>query len=171
MDDNKFKIAEQQNEPSVVRTVPRVDEQVQEMQKALRDLKEQVQKDRTDFVTLVSLFAGVITFLTVEFQFLKTVCSGERIIGFSMLLWSLLFSLNITLMFLLDNSQGELFLQKAKRYWLLVVFIAINFCGGIFFIIRSNEEIARENKIYEKFSQEFRQELDELKKRIIPIGK
>lgn len=176
--DNKATPSEQQdvqsftgaNTPPIAEAgTPGADEKITQLKNDISNLQESVKnlkEQRTDFVALVTFFGGMITFLTVEFQFLKTVSSGERIIGFSMLLWSLLLSLNITPMFLLDNSQGELFLKKAKRYWFLVVFIAINFCGGIFFIIRSNEEIARENKIYARFSGEYDDRLSAFEKRL-----
>ncbi len=145
---------------------PHIDERIQELQRSLNALNEQIEKQKTDVISVIGVFAGLITFLTVEFQFLKTIHSGERVIGFSMLFWALLISFNIVLVFLLDSSQGKWFLKQAKRYWLLMFFVMLNFCGGIFLIVRSNEEIARENKIYEKFSEEFRQELNNVKREL-----
>ena len=166
-----FKV-EQHTQSSIVGSfVPLADEKIQQLSEdiarisvEIKTIHEQYQKEKTDFVGMVGIFAALITFVTVEFQFLKTIHSGERIIGFSMLFWSLLVTFNIILMFLLDNSQGEWVEKKAKKYWVLMLFVGMTFSGGLFFIIRSNEEMARENKIYEKFSEEFGQRLRKLEK-------
>ena len=51
------------------------------LQKADHKINEQVQTDKASLITVFGLFASIISFLTIEFQFLKTIDNFNRIIG------------------------------------------------------------------------------------------
>ena len=64
------------------------------------EIRNQVQTDKASLITVFGIFASIISFLTIEFQFLRTVCSFEKLIGFTLLLASLLLCFNLALDYL-----------------------------------------------------------------------
>jgi hypothetical protein len=150
-----------------------VDVSDQKLHQALEDHKkdilEQIQKEKTDFVTVVSIFASAIAFLTVEFQFLKTLHSIEKILGFSMVLWSLLISFNVAIILMLDHMRGRQALALMRRNWFLGVIVGFVFVCGVSFTFRGNEETTRENKIYARFSGEYDDKVNEFEKRLMTM--
>lgn len=73
------------------------------LQKADHKINEQVQTDKASLITVFGLFASIISFLTIEFQFLKTIDNFNRIIGFNFLLFAHLFGLNLGLDYLVKR--------------------------------------------------------------------
>ena len=66
-----------------------------ELDRVLQDAKEeiakQIQTDKATLITIFGIFASITSFLTIEFQFLKTISSIEKILGFTLVLFALLF--------------------------------------------------------------------------------
>src|SRR5580692_3892959 len=60
-------------------------------------IDEQMQKAQDSFITIFGIFSSVLSFLTIEFQFLRTLTHIEQIAGFSLLLFALLLSFNLAL--------------------------------------------------------------------------
>lgn len=122
-------------------------------------IDQQVQTDKASLITVFGIFASVISFLTIEFQFLKTICSVEKILGFTFILFSLLFSFNIALDYLVKSR-----LEKGtpKPNIIFMLFIIILLFVGIIFSWRGNEEICTDNKIYQKYSDDFENKVQEL---------
>lgn len=122
--------------------------------KQIEDQISEIQKNALDFnetlMTKFGIFASIISFLTIEFQFLKVFYSFEKILGFSFILFSLLFSFNMGLHHLVKSNSKE----KSKPVGLIIFNILI-FLLGVFWIYRGNEDKHKEQKIYEKYSEEF----------------
>lgn len=129
---------------------------------------EQVQTDKASLITVFGIFASIISFLTIEFQFLKTLCSIEKIAGFSLLLFSLLISFNISLDYLIKSRNTQ---KPSKPNILYSSFIALIFLVGIGLIYLGNEEKCHDNKIYERYSESFQSELKDYKRQTEELNK
>lgn len=120
---------------------------------AREEITKQVQADKASIITVFGIFASIISFLTIEFQFLRTVCSFEKLIGFSLILGSLLLSFNLALDYLVKSRTDT---KTPKPSIFFCIFVTALFILGIFFIYSGNEEICKENKVYEKYSEDFK---------------
>lgn len=71
-------------------------------------IDEQMQKAQDSFITVFGIFSSVLSFLTIEFQFLRTLSHVDQIVGFSLLLFALLLSFNLALDYMVARrfSQG-----------------------------------------------------------------
>lgn len=124
-------------------------EVIEDAEKAIR---EQVQTDKASLITVFGIFASVISFLTIEFQFLKTLCSFEKILGFTLILFALLFSFNVALDYLVKSRLDK---QTPKPNLYFIFMVVLVFIAGIYFTFQGNEEVCRDNKIYQRYSDQF----------------
>ncbi len=129
---------------------------------ASEEIKSQVQTDKASLITVFGIFASIISFLTIEFQFLRTICSFEKLIGFTLILCSLLLCFNIGLDYLVKSRTDS---ETAKPERIFSVFVIILFIIGICITsFLGNEEKCNNNKIYEKYSAEFTSQQDDFNK-------
>lgn len=141
-----------------ISTKPLLEELRLEIKKETKEeIEKQVQTDKASLMTVFGIFASVISFLTIEFQFLKTICSIEKITGFTLILFSLLFSFNIGLDYLIKSRLDK---ESPKPNNIFIFFILILLIFGIFIISKGNEEQCKDNAIYTKYSQEFNEKLN-----------
>jgi hypothetical protein len=99
----------------------------------IQHASEQVQKTQDSFMTIFGLFSAILSFLTIEFQFLRTLSHVNQILGFSLLLASLLLSFNLTL----DYMVTKRFNHGHKKYY-CVAFLIVAFLGlGVFFVLQT----------------------------------
>lgn len=134
-----------------------VKEQIETAKKEVKEeaekaIREQVQMDKASLITVFGIFASVISFLTIEFQFLKTLCSLEKILGFTLMLFALLFGFNVALDYLV-KSRLDKETPRPNLYFIFIV--ALLFCVGIVFSFKGNEEVCKDNKIYQRYSDQF----------------
>ena len=130
-----------------------VDKRLEALEKKTSDeINKKVQIERASQITVFGMFASVISFLTIEFQFLKIVCSIEKIAGFSLLLFSLLFSFNIGIDYLVKTRLSE---DSPKVNLFIVFFVGTLAIFGILLISKGNEEFCNNNKIYERYADQF----------------
>lgn len=132
-----------------------------------RAIREQVQTDKASLITVFGIFASVISFLTIEFQFLKTLCSFEKILGFTLILFALLFSFNVALDYLV-KSRLDKQTPKPNLYFIFVVVLV--FIAGIYFAFQGNEEFCKDNKIYQRYSDQFEVNLNDQQKQLDNFG-
>lgn len=125
-----------------------------------KDIDKQVQIDKASLITVFGVFASIISFLTVEFQFLKTLCSMEKVLGFTLILFSLLLGFNICLDYVVRSRLEE---DKVNHFGLYIT-IGLFLFVGAFFTTQGNEQMCYENKIYERYSIDFESKVSELKK-------
>lgn len=119
---------------------------------ANEEIKKQVQTDKASLITVFGIFASIISFLTIEFQFLRTICSFEKLIGFTLILASLLLCFNLALDYLVKSRTDK---ETPKPNVIFCILVVILFILGIKFIYLGNEEKCRDNKIYEKYLENF----------------
>jgi hypothetical protein len=81
------------------------------MEAVMPEVKKEIEKilhtDKTFLVSIFGLFAAMMTFLTIELQFLKILNSIHHVVGFTLLLFSLLLGFNIALENIMSNSLGK----------------------------------------------------------------
>lgn len=119
---------------------------------ASEEIRKQVQTDKASLITVFGVFASIISFLTIEFQFLRTICSFEKLIGFTLILASLLLCFNLALDYLVKSRTDK---ETPKPNIIFGVFLIILFISGICYTYLGNEEKCKDNKIYEKYSGNF----------------
>lgn len=129
------------------------------LENAKVEINKQVQTDKSSLITVFGVFASVISFLTIEFQFLKTVCSLEKILGFTLILFSLLFGFNIALDYLV-KSRLEKETPRPNIYFSIFIFLLL--VAGIYMTFNGNEEICKDNKIYQRYSDQFETNFQDL---------
>ena len=121
----------------------------------------ELQKERVISITTFGIFASIISLLTIEFQFLRTICSLDKILGFTLILFSVLLGFVLSLDYLAKgrSNKGSVVPQVV----LLVIFLFV-MSAGIYLASRGNEEVCRENKIYLRYSEQFDEDFNELYK-------
>ena len=123
--------------------------------KVLSDAKEeiakQVQIDKASLITVFGIFASIISFLTIEFQFLRTVCSFQKVLGFTMILSSMLLNFNIVLDYLIKSRIDK---KTPKPNMYFVFYIVSILAVGIVFSLFGNEQLCKENEIYQKYQEQ-----------------
>ena len=132
------------------------------------EIQKQAQTDRASLITVFGIFASIISFLTIEFQFLRTICSFEKLVGFTLILASLLLCFNLALDYLVKSRTDK---KTPKPNIIFSIFVAILFILGIYFIYLGSEEKCKDNKIYEKYSEDFKNQQTEIKSKIKDIEK
>lgn len=126
-------------------------------------IRDQVQLDKASLITVFGIFASVISFLTIEFQFLKTICSLEKILGFTLILFSLLFGFNVALDYLIKSRLNKDIPKPSIYFTFLIIGL---FLIGIIFTYKGNEEICVNNKIYQKYSDQFESNFELLRQEL-----
>ena len=94
---------------------------------ATQQAKEHVQKVQDSFFAIFGIWASILSFLTIEFQFLKTLSHIGQVIGFSLILFSLLLTFNLALDYIVTSRS----FQKPKVHKILIALIVMAFLIGI----------------------------------------
>jgi len=118
------------------------------MNKRLQDAKIEADKQiQGALVAVFGIFASIISFLTVEFQFLKTLNNLQQIVGFSLILFALLLGFNIALDYLtksrLDNG-------ISTQYKYFIAIISGIFIIGLISVYFGNDKFTKQKKINKK---------------------
>lgn len=95
-------------------------------------IAEQMQKSQDSFITIFGIFASVLSFLTIEFQFLRTLTHIEQVIGFSLLLFALLLGFNLALDYLATRRFNRV--HRIHCFFMLLIVVAFGL--GLFFMGR-----------------------------------
>lgn len=132
------------------------------------EIRKQVQTDKTSLITVFGIFASIISFLTIEFQFLRTICSFEKLIGFTLILASLLLCFNLALDYLVKSRTDTKTPTPNILFGVYIIFLLVI---GISFIFLGNEEKCKDNKIYEKYSEDFKNQQMEIQSKVEDIDK
>ena len=108
------------------------------LEKAGRELSDQIQTDKISLITIFGIFASFFTFLTIEVQVLKDAKGIGVIIGFSLILWALLLTFPIALDYLIasrvSSASGKKMHGEGKRLIVYGVVVAVLFAVGIMFV-------------------------------------
>ena len=66
-------------------------------EEAIKLVNIEIQKDKSSMITVFGIFASIISFLTIDFQFLKTICDPGIILSFTFILFGMLICFNLAL--------------------------------------------------------------------------
>ena len=105
-------------------------------QNAKIEIEKQVQTDKASLMTVFGLFASITAFLTIEFQFLKTIASFHKLLGFTFILCGLLLSFNIALDHLIKSRLDK---ETPKPTYSFVLFVGVLLIVGVGFTFIGNE--------------------------------
>ena len=129
-------IKENQDAAGITLTQSAVEKMISDAKfEMLRDAKEETSKQnqitQASFISIVSIFASIIFFLGTEIQLLRNMHTMREVIGFSLIIYSLLLSFNIALHLLLTHR-----LDNESRHPIFYLYgsVAIAFVAGVAFI-------------------------------------
>ena len=97
-----------------------------EMNISKDQFEQSIETDKISLITIFGIFASILSFLTIEFQFLKTLNDIKSIVGFTFILFALLLGLNLGLDFLVKN--------KEKNFIIYLIFVLCILIAGMIFI-------------------------------------
>lgn len=120
------------------------------------EIQRQIQDDKISLITIFGIFASITSFLTIEFQFLKTVNSLEKILGFSLILFALLLSFNVALDYIVKSGVSKKTLTPSIAFYALMGSL---FIVGVLFASLGNEEYCKDNFIYQRYADNFENRL------------
>lgn len=97
-------------------------------------VRDEIQTDKASMITVFGLFASIISFLTIEFQFLKTICDSEIILSFTFILFGILIFFNLAL----DSLVSK---RELKWDWLRIILLVVTICFvGIWVVLYNFSE-------------------------------
>lgn len=104
------------------------DEIIKIVQDAKTQIDNQIQTDKATLISVFGIFASIISLLTIEFQFFKTIFGLQDILGFSLVLFAQLFSFNIALDYLVKTRSDQ---KDPKPNGYFCVFVGVLFVLGV----------------------------------------
>lgn len=125
------------------------------------------ESEKNSLISIFWIFASVVTFLSIEVQILKSVCSIFSIISISLLLFSAILLFNLLLNYLI--SDWEQISSKEKALGLLCLFFAVTWIIFAFYW-NNNEAICKDNNFLE-YKMETENQIYELQKQISRLRK
>ncbi len=120
------------------------------LQKIQEDLKR-IASEKDSVLSVFGIWAGLIAFIAIEFNFLKTLYSWQEFVGFSLVLSALIFGFSATLEILIRLGKNQ---EITKAHKFLCGIITLLLVGG-FSIAYFGNEHSREKKIDEFAATKF----------------
>lgn len=136
------------------------------------EIKKQVAMDKNSLFTAFWLFSSVVTFISVEVQILKSVCSWFTLawLSFITLWWLGLFVILIDYIGRdrseKDNNEEDNKKKKNKILMIILYFTCCVFIIGVLLVWKWDEQQCKENEIHQKFENEYWKKLIELENKI-----
>lgn len=118
------------NDPKVVS--PASKDRVDKLEEKIYETRDQVM---ANYISVLGIFASIVTFLLIEIQLLRHVCDFYRLMGFSFFIVGLLLTFTTALNFLITSRKEQSFVSVI----LIILVIFIVFIFG-FFILREAED-------------------------------
>ena len=136
------------------------------------EIKKQVAIDKNYLLTAFWIFASIVTFISVEVQILKSVCSWFTLawLSFITLWWLGLFVILIDYIGRdrseKDNNEEDNKKKKNKILMIILSFTCCVFIIGVLLVWKWDEQQCKENEIHQKFENEYWKKLIELENKI-----
>ena len=136
------------------------------------EIKKQVAIDKNYLLTAFWIFASIVTFISVEVQILKSVCSWFTLawLSFITLWWLGLFVILIDYIGRdrseKDNNEEDNKKKKNKILMIILSFTCCVFIIGVLLVWKWDEQQCKENEIHQKFENEYSKRLSELENKI-----
>lgn len=107
------------------------------LEEARKELAIQIQMDKVALMSIFGVFASVLSFLTIEFQFLRTIQPLEKILGFTLVLCALLLCFPLALDVLITSRVYSAHRGRPDsgnlRLWIYLGVIGLLFACGVAF--------------------------------------
>jgi amino acid transporter len=131
------------------------------------EIEKQVQTDKASLITIFGTFAAILTFLTVEFQFLKSLSTIGDIVGFTMILFSLLVSFVLIIDYVIKvRTQPDI----PKPFIGIIIFILIILAMGVLIMYTGRyEDRSKVDKQFNELNDKVKNyegRLDQLQKQL-----
>lgn len=121
-----------------------------------KETSRQIQRDKESLTAIFGVFASIIAFLMIEVQFLKTLYSWEKIVGFSIIMCALLLCFNIALGLLIQvRSDAQVSNEHYCFYGVTLFLCGLGVLLGGLIASRGNEEGCRNTQIYQEAYKTF----------------
>ena len=131
---------------------PQVQKHIEKEASSVKDaIYRQLQADKESLITVFGLFASLLVFFSFEFQFMRTIHSFEKIVGFSLILCALLLCFNMALDFLIRVRAYKHVSDGHKNFYVIIVGLFL--LGGVI-ASYGNEEISLKKQINQAELQE-----------------
>lgn len=142
----------------------------EELKRWIRDqVREKVEKevkfDKASLFTVFGIFASIVTFVSIEIQFLKTICDFWNVVGFSFIILASLLSFILILDYIGRGWRNDFKLEIRQFPWILMIFIILLFATGFISTNFSAKEITcKDEAIFRKYESDFLNKQLELEK-------
>ena len=97
---------------------------------AQEEINSQVQAVQNSLLTIFGIFASILSFLTIEFQFLSELKDVRHVIGFTLILFASLLGFNIAL-----HSLANMIKKSQAPIYILILLTIILFGLGIWLVV------------------------------------
>lgn len=124
-----------------------------QLKKIEEDLKR-IENEKDSILSIFGIWAGLIAFITVEFNFLKTLYSWQEFVGFSLIVSGLIFGFSMSLEILIRLGRNQ---KVTINHGIFAAAIAIVLLIGLAVGYWGNEH-SREKKIDELASTKVEKE-------------
>ncbi len=123
------------------------------------ETSRQIHLEKESFFSVFGVFAIFFSFISIEFQLLKSLYSWQKMVGFSLILWALLLGFFITIHLLMKFRSD---VQIPKLYYIFLgLFVALSGLGCVI-AFYGNEEFCRERQSYQAAYKIFEEEQGKL---------
>lgn len=116
----------------------RIDKLDEKLERRFDKFEDKTLTDKATLLTVFGIFASIVTFLSLEVQILKTVCSFGKIFGLSLIFLSVLLIFNVLLHYI-----AQTWINSKNKYFPLAIFI---FSISLFLIGTIASAFGNENK-------------------------
>lgn len=127
------------------------------------EMEDKLATDKTSLISVFGIFASIVTFLSVEIQILKTICSFWKLVGFTLIMLSSLLLFILILDFIWKNwinfKNNKNTVIPNITWFILILLVSWIWISWIAW----DENQCKENSIYQRYSDEFSQKLIQLK--------
>lgn len=90
----------------------------------VKGIEDKIDRSKADFITVFGIFASIVTFLSIEIQFLRTVCDYYRLVGFTLIILGALVSFICVLQYIAKTWIKSEETKKTIVEFLLVLLLA-----------------------------------------------
>ena len=129
-------------------------------------VQQEIATDKATLFTVFGIFASIVTFVSVEIQILKSICSIWNILGFSLVILASLLLFLLMLDYIWRWWRNSFKDEVNKFPWIILILIVIIFIVSIYAMSIGSEQQCKENAIYNKYQEEFQDKQIDLEKNL-----
>lgn len=136
---NVFKVWKKEANVSFPASQERVDKLEEKLLSKIYETRDQV---TANYISVLGIFASIVTFLLIEIQILRNICDFNRLMGFSFFVVGLLLVFVVALHFVLAIRKKEE-INKFSAKTVLITIVVVFFTGCIILLTAQDEYICK----------------------------